>query len=201
MMTLLGLLAGGGALVVALRRRSPRLPVAQATQPMPPPSPRPDWRAARAESDTLAIAVDAMTHHTSLLRQVSDAWLLSANLRESDPAAFHRKVQHANTMAMTLEDECLEVVDALRALERMRDGAATFAMQRDQATALAEQAEAATTQLRAQVQRLTEARGIEARAPYQASASSVPSIELARVARLMPLTADARPLPLQELLG
>jgi len=200
-MTLLGLLAGGGALVVALRRRSPRLPVARAAQPMPPPAPRPDWRAARAEGDTLAIAADAMADHTQMLRSIADAWLLSANLWESDPAAFRRKVQHAKTMAMALEDECLEVVDALRVLERLRDGAAAFAQQRDQATALAEQAEAATTQLRAQVQRLAEARGMEARAPYQASASSVPSIELARVARLMPLTADARPLPLQELLG
>ncbi|SFW27935.1 hypothetical protein SAMN02800691_0732 [Luteibacter sp. UNCMF366Tsu5.1] len=200
-MTLLGLLAGGGAVVVALRRRSPRLPVARATQPMPLPSPRPEWRAARTESDTLAIAVDAMTHHTQMLRSIADAWLLSANLWESDPAAFRRKMQHAETMAMALEDECIEVIDALRALERMRDSAAAFALQRDQATALAEQAEAATTQLRAQVQRLADARGMEARAPYQASASSVPSIDLAQVARLMPLTADAHPLPLQELLG
>ncbi|MDR6935349.1 hypothetical protein [Luteibacter sp. 3190] len=200
MMTWLGLLAGGGALVVALCRRSPR-PRAELARPTPTQVARPDWRSARTETNTLTIAVDAMAHHTSMLQQLSDAWLLSANLWESDPAAFRRKVQHAREMALALEDECRQVVEELRALERLRDGAAAFEVQRIQATTLAEQAEAATAALRAQVNRLAEARGLDPRAPFDARASSVPTIDAARVTRLMPLAADGRMISLAELLG
>jgi hypothetical protein len=174
LMLMLGLGVATAFAVVALsrkRRHSSSTPMP--ATPAASPTPRhPDWRAARSESLTLEQAVAEMTHHAALLQQLADAWLTSANQWTTAPAIFRANVDRASSMARAIEDEALKTVDTLRHLERLRDGAARFDQARDQAHALADQADTAVALMRDRLGALASVQGLDA-AQLQRQAKTV----------------------------
>ncbi len=103
----------------AFLRRLMRPTVPPAAVPAPSSHnvlPAGDWRSARKESPELAEAVERMEEHIAMVRQISDAWLLSANVHAREEAEFVRNVSTAHEMANALEWECAAVVDELRQL-------------------------------------------------------------------------------------
>lgn len=199
-MTLLGLVAIGIACGFWLARGGRSRP-ANPAAPTPAATPPPDWRDAASDGPTMRQAVDAMAHHASLLRQISDAWLVQANQWVREPQTFRANVLRAQAMATLIDDECWTVVTEVRELERQRDGAAVFDARRGRAHALADWADALQARLRARLDAVAADKGLDPAALLETALrrASAPSADAAR--QLTQRHADAPALTLRDVVG
>jgi hypothetical protein len=183
----------------AFLRRLIRPTVPPAATPAPSSHnvlPAADWRSARKESPELSEAVERMEEHIAMIRQIADAWLLSANVHARDEAEFIRNVSTAREMANAFEWECAAVVDELRQLAVDADGRNAAKERLERAQAFIEWAHDGEARLHRRLRQLAAEAGLDAGDLRRVGRLGGPSATKAEAEALLPHFANGNRPPL-----
>jgi len=131
-----------------------------------------------------------MDEHTQMLRQLSDAWLLAANVHARDETEFVRNIGTAREMANALEWECAAVVDELRQLAVDADGRNAAKERLDRAQAFIEWAHDGEARLHGRLRQLAAEAGLDAGDLRRVGRLGGPSATKAEAEALLPHFAN-----------
>jgi len=109
------------------------------------------WRDAAREGPVLEHAVEEMGYHTSMVHQLTNAWLDAVNQHALDAPRFQANVAEAARLADVLEPDCADVVDELRQIEAQRLRHSELLERRLQANAMKDWAQRHEQTLRAEL--------------------------------------------------